>query len=168
MARLPANPGALRQMAMRQAQELFDLGTRLDAAKSGRMKYASMKTSQLRRKAMRPSGGVMAEGQKPKRSATAQGDRNQKGSSKPRLALRGQAPSDPQLNTLLRAFVRKTNSEKVTKGIFQNIQKRSRESDDLRRQTVSMFHLLVSGNRAYGTNDAQSLATQFLEQNGSR
>ena len=51
---LPNEMQALREMAIRQAEELFHLQTRLNAARAGQLKYTTMKTTQLRRALQRP------------------------------------------------------------------------------------------------------------------
>ena len=44
-SQMPENSMQLRQMALRQAEELFHLRTRLSAARSGHLKYTTMKTA---------------------------------------------------------------------------------------------------------------------------
>ena len=156
-SQMPENSMQLRQMALRQAEELFHLRTRLSAARSGHLKYTTMKTAQLRTAmSMKP--------EKPRRIEDASKPRRPGQKSTATDPQRqGSPPKDATLNSLFRTFIRKTNSRRTTKDIYRQILSRSRESEDLRDQTLGMFQFLLSFQGAYGNDHARQLAGQFLD-----
>ena len=156
-SQMPENSMQLRQMALRQAGELFHLRTRLSAARSGHLKYTTMKTAQLRTAmSMKP--------EKPRRIEDASKPRRPGQKSTATDPQRqGSPPKDATLNSLFRTFIRKTNSRRTTKDIYRQILSRSRESEDLQDQTLGMFQFLLSFQGAYGNDHARQLAGQFLD-----
>ena len=156
-SQMPENSMQLRQMALRQAEELFHLRTRLSAARSGHLKYTTMKTAQLRTAmSMKP--------EKPRRIEDASKPRRPGQKSTATDPQRqGSPPKDATLNSLFRTFIRKTNSRRTTKDIYRQILSRSRESEDLQDQTLGMFQFLLSFQGAYGNDHARQLAGQFLD-----
>ena len=60
--------------------------------------------------------------------------------------------------------MRKTNSRQTNGAIFADIQSRSRDSAELREQSVAMFQFLLSSDGRYGNDDALDLAQRFLGQ----
>ena len=156
-SQMPENSMQLRQMALRQAEELFHLRTRLSAARSGHLKYTTMKTAQLRTAmSMKP--------EKPRRIEDA--SKTRRPGQKPTATdpqRQGSPPKDATLNSLFRTFIRKTNSRRTTKDIYRQILSRSRESEDLQDQTLGMFQFLLSFQGAYGNDHARQLAGQFLD-----
>ena len=156
-SRMPDPPPQLRLMALRQAEELFHLRTRLSAARSGHLKYTTMKTAQLRvAMSMKPEKSQRVEGasktNRPEQKPTATDPQRQ-----------GGPPKDATLNSLFRTFIRKTNSRRTTKDIYRQILSRSRKSEDLQEQTLGMFQFLLSFQGTYGNDHARQLAGQFLD-----
>ena len=78
----------------------------------------------------------------------------------------GAPPTDPQLNGLLRSFIRKTNNNSQADEIFAEIEARAAASDALRAEAVEMFKLMLSFRDNYGSPHAQSLAEGFLKKHG--
>lgn len=164
---LPTEESELRAMALRQAQELFDLQTKLNAAKSGQLRYTAMKTAQIRQGMKRPSmvRGAAPDRKRPQRErAENRSNRDQAAVAKPT----GKAPTDAQLNSLMRAFIRKSNSRQTNQEIFQDIQTRSQESSELRGQSVAMFQFMLSGKGRFGNDQAQELSRKFLNTNSAK
>jgi hypothetical protein len=75
----------------------------------------------------------------------------------------GAPPSDAKLSSLMRSFIRKTNSTQINLEVFKEIRSRSQKSSELQKQTVGMFRFLVSGNRKYGNDHARKLVRDFLD-----
>lgn len=75
----------------------------------------------------------------------------------------GRPPEDPELNSLLRQFIRKTHSDSEIDGIFSKIDARAGVSAELETEAVEMFKLMLSFPDRYGTSYAQDKAKAFLE-----
>ena len=165
---LPNEMQALRAMAIRQAEELFHLQTRLNAAKAGQLAYTTMKTTQIRRALQRPRmtpemNTGKGDDLRPQPTRTGKQPESRSGGALGSTA-KGKTPSDAQLNTLMRSFIRKTNSRQTNEDIFADIRSRSRESAELREQCVAMFQFLLSSDGRYGNDNALDLAKRFLGQ----
>ena len=164
---LPNEMQDLRAMAMRQAEELFHLQTRLNAAKAGQLLYTAMKTTQIRRAMQRPAMAAELRASKgddklqPQAARTGKQPQSRAGRAVGPTA-KGKPPTDAQLNSLMRSFMRKTNSRQPNGAIFADIQSRSRDSAELREQSVAMFQFLLSSDGRYGNDDALDLAQRFL------
>ena len=161
---LPTEESELRAMALRQAQELFDLQTKLNAAKSGQLRYTAMRTAQIRQGMKRPSMARAATPDRKRPQRERPGKRTELDAPK----ATGKAPTDAQLNSLMRAFIRKSNSRQINDEIFQDIQTRSQESPDLREQSVAMFQFVLSGNGRFGNDQARELSRKFLKTNPAK
>lgn len=77
----------------------------------------------------------------------------------------GKAPDDPELNGLLRSFIRQTNDEARADEVFAKIKKRAAAGEELNEETIEMFKLMLSFPDRYGTKHAQGLAQSFLKEN---
>ncbi|HIG28319.1 MAG TPA: hypothetical protein EYQ50_11155 [Verrucomicrobiales bacterium] len=163
-ARLPDDPEELRSMAIRQAEELFHLQTRLNAALEGKLEYTTMKTAQLRQ-SMQASP---MKTQKSRGTSRLTEKSIKKFETRPapdsgQAVAQGAPPSDAKLSSLMRSFIRKTNSTQINLEVFKEILSRSQKSSELQKQTVGMFRFLVSGNRKYGNDHARKLVRDFLD-----
>ena len=76
----------------------------------------------------------------------------------------GKPPEDPQLNSLLRSFIRQTNDDARADTVYGEIVARAAESAALNSEVVEMFKLMLSFRDRYGTTHAQSLAEGFLKE----
>lgn len=85
------------------------------------------------------------------------------GQEQPQRQRQGRPPEDPELNSLLRQFIRKTYSDSEIDGIFSKIDARAGVSEDLKTEAVEMFKLMLSFPDRYGTSYAQDKAKGFLE-----
>ncbi|MFT4690309.1 MAG: hypothetical protein ACJASX_001528 [Limisphaerales bacterium] len=157
--RLPADPKDLREMARRQAEELFHLQTRLNAAKSGRLRYTTMKTSQIQQSMRGPA--MSSNGKQGRGRPTSRPQRRPAGKATVVEKPKGKPPTDPQFNQLMRSFIRQTNTPEINAEIFQDIKKRSAESAELRKEAIAMFQFLLAADR-YGNANARGFATRFL------
>jgi hypothetical protein len=157
--RLPADAKNLREMARRQAEELFHLQTRLNAAKSGRLRYTTMKTSQIQQSMRGPA--MSATGNQGRGRVTSRPQRRPAGKATQAEKPKGKPPTDPQLNQLMRSFMRQTNTPEINAEIYQDIKRRSGESAELRKEAVAMFQFLLAAER-YGNANARGFATKFL------
>lgn len=75
---------------------------------------------------------------------------------------RGKPPEDPELNRLLRSFIRKTNTDEEVDRLFHSIESLSKESIELQIESVDMFELMLSFPDRYGSSYAQKKAREFL------
>lgn len=176
-ANLPKEAGELRSLAVEQAVEI----RRLQA------QVARLKEQQGGRYGMRQDPRNMRRGEQPKmrRDGAAReggsqrpdgrrgegagrgGEREMKkdGGSDAKPQRQGRPPEDPELNSLLRSFIRQTNDDSRADEVFGQIQARAKESDELRVEAVEMFRLMLSFRDRYGTKHAQELAEGFLKEN---
>lgn len=189
-ANLPKEAGALRSLAVEQAVEIKRLQAqvkRLKEQQGGR--YGGMRPDrrnmqrgaqpQMRREGAAREGEAKRPDSRrgegaPKRSegrggegSRRGGERDMKkesgGDAKPQR--QGRPPEDPQLNSLLRSFIRQTNDDARADEVFAQIAARAKESDALRAEAVEMFKLMLSFRDRYGTKHAQELAEGFLKEN---
>ncbi len=186
-ANLPKGAGELRSLAVEQAVEIRRLQAqvkRLKEQQGGR--YGGMRRDprnmqrgaqpQMRREgagregAGREGDAKRPEGRRgegtPKRSEGRGGERGMKkeGGSDAKPERQGRPPEDPQLNSLLRSFIRQTNDDARADEVFAQITDRAKESDKLRGEAVEMFKLMLSFRDRYGTKHAQELAEGFLKE----
>lgn len=166
-ARLPESGEALRAMALNQAVQIHQLQARLKRLQEqsgGRYGMQPNRQNMRRAKSanMRPQAG-RGEARPKAEPAKGRGE----GDSKPAATRRqGKPPEDPQLNSLLRSFIRQTNEDSRADQIFADIQARAKESDTLRGEAVEMFKLMLSYRDRYGSKHAQALAEGFLKEHG--
>lgn len=168
-ANLPESDDALRELAITQAIALQRFLQADSVEFENSQPYAAgTRNNTMRGKQMRtPEGPEMKKGEAGPGQPQAPRKAEQGGEPKPEAAAReGRSPDDPQLSSLLRSFVRKTNDDETANQVFADIQKRSSESDALRAETVEMFKLMLSFPDRYGSEHAQNLARQFLEGTG--
>jgi len=104
----------------------------------------------------------MAEGGRESRATREAPAKAKESESVSKVQRRGGPPSDPELNTLLRSFIRRENPDDLSDQVFISIEARSAESEDLMKQAVAMFQLMLSYPDRYGSEHAQGLARQFL------
>ena len=150
---LPADESALRDHAVNQAMELRHLRQQL------------RQHDQQRGDAGAGARGVMQRGDGPatqpeKEDAPPQSDAPDE---QPPRKREGSPPDDDALQTLLRSYIRKTNGDGKVDDLFAEIKARAAESEDLHRQTIEMFKLMLSFRDNYGTEHAQQLAEGFLK-----
>ena len=154
---LPTKPDELRAMALKQADELYRLQPTLNAAKAGQLRYTAMKPDQVRQMMQRQR----MSGTKRKPTSAKTGRQTQHRGKSQTAEASGKPPTDPQLNQLMRALIRKTNTAQINAGIYRDIAKRSAESPQLKQETIAMFQFLLASDR-YGNDDCRKLARQFL------
>lgn len=154
MQRLPEDPAALRALAADQAVELHRLRARL-----------RQRDQQQGRGGMEPQRAMRRGEEQPDRQVREAGSTGEEEArpAVPAVKREGGPPDDDRLQTHLRAFIRKTNSDGKCDDVFAEIKARAAESDDLHRQTVEMFKLMLSFRDRYGTAYAQELAENFLK-----
>ena len=68
----------------------------------------------------------------------------------------------------LRAFIRKTNSDERNDEVYAGIIDRAAESAELTRQAREMFRLVLSLKDRYGTPHANELAEGFLDKHPAK
>ncbi len=169
-ANLPKDAEALRALAVEQAGEIRRLQAQVDRLQEqGGGRYS-----------MRPNRRGAQEGNQPrmqregdergeaKPEARRGGERGKamkkEETAKPKAQRQGKPPEDPELNSLLRSFIRQTNDDAQADEVFAKIEARAKESDALNAEAVEMFKLMLSFRDRYGTEHAQSLAEGFLKQ----
>ncbi len=172
-ASLPRDVEALRELAAKQAVELYQVRRQAseDHANSRRYGNTRMQRGQMNaqgRARRMERGQAAAERQRP--AARSAADTSTEAAAKaPKAApkRRGGPPSDARLESLLRSFIRKTNDSERTKAVFADITSRAAETDDLTKQAIAMFQLMLSFPDRYGTEQAQNLARKFLADHGT-
>lgn len=172
-AQLPKDGEALRALALNQAVEIHQLHARvkrLQEQSGGR--YGMQPNRQNMRNAKAPQKG-MAPARGEARPNAERGAGKGKGKARGEAApsatatkRQGKPPEDPQLNLLLRSFIRQANADGQADKVFADIQARANESDQLRGEAVEMFKLMLSFRDRYGSKHAQSLAESFLKEHG--
>lgn len=165
-ARLPTDTASLREIALNQAAEIQQLTERLrrQQQQSYNMRQNRMADNpnpRMTREAQRSEGSTAA-GAKPDEPSQAN---RSNGAAQVR---QGKPPEDPELNSLLRSFIRKTNDDERNDSIFSDIQKRASESEALNAEAVEMFKLMLSFRNNYGTPHAQQRAEAFLKEHAGK
>lgn len=151
-ARVPQDAGQLRELAIDQTLEIQNL--RLEVARlkeqaaANRMDAGAM----TRERPARPPAPAAADPGAPEPEPAPKPDRH------------GKPPEDPELNTLLRAFIRQDNDKATVDEVYASITARGAENDELGGQVIEMFKLMLSYRDRYGTPDAQVLAESFLKE----
>ena len=147
LAALPTDSDALREFAVDRALEVERLQKRLRRLQENNRKR-----------------GGRARNRRPQRpNANADKSAEEAGTSeKPKR--QGKPPEDPELNALLRSFIRKTNDEAKADEVYAKITKRAAESDELKGEAIEMFKLMLSFRDRYGIEHAQKLAEGFLKE----
>ncbi len=161
---LPEGEAAVRELAARQAVELYQLRKQASEEYGNSSRYPSRQENMRGRKDR--EGGMreksMAEGGRESRATREAPAKAKESESVSKVQRRGGPPSDPELNTLLRSFIRRENPDDLSDQVFISIEARSAESEDLMKQAVAMFQLMLSYPDRYGSEHAQGLARQFL------
>lgn len=162
-AGLPKDEKSLRAIAAQQAVDLYRLNRRAteEYASGARYPNRNMRRPQPQQRNMRQGSGPSSRGNA--RPAAPKSDEK-----KPTVQRRGAPPTDPELNSLLRSYIRKTNEAGRVDEIFADIQRRAGESKELGKQTVAMFQLMLSYPDRYGSKHAQKLARKFLSDRGEK
>lgn len=158
---LPKDEKSLRALAAQQAVNLYRLNRQAteEYANGARYPNRNMRRQQPPQRNMqrsdRPTGRGNARPAAPKPDET-----------RPTVERRGAPPKDPQLNSLLRSYIRKNNDDARIDEVFAEIKERAGESKDLGQQAVAMFQLMLSYPDRYGSEHAQELARKFLSDRG--
>ena len=160
---LPKDEKTLRTLAARQALDLYRANRKATEEYANGARYA-----QNNRKMRRPQPQQrnMQRGESPPVRGKARPAAAKPDEKKPAVQRRGAPPKDPELNSLLRSYIRKTNEDAQVDEIFADIQKRAKGNKDLGQQTVAMFQLMLSYPDRYGSKHAQELARRFLSDRG--
>jgi hypothetical protein len=145
---LPKSPDAVRELAVNQGVQLQKLRARLARAESGQMNSRMQQRKPQRMKRDAPNA-----------TRRPAGDRNP---AKPAAKREGAPPDDDDLQSNLRTFIRKTNSDERNDEVYAGITARAAESPELTRQAREMFRLVLSLKDRYGTPHAHELAEGFL------
>ena len=149
-AHLPDDSEALRELAVDQKLLIRKLrGQLANARQGGRQRMG--------RQAMNRQRG-QTESERPEKSTDDDPPRKRE----------GKPPEDPELNRLLRAFIRQTNDDERANEVFAEITTRAAESQDLGKEAVEMFRLMLSFRDRYGTAHAQTLAEGFLKEHAPK
>lgn len=144
MQRLPTDPDALRALAAQLALEQHWISQRPEPAQR---RDAAMRERPMRgEREMQPGAAEPAT------------------TDAPRRAREGAPPSDSELQSLLRSFIRKdAPAERVT-DVFDRIVARVGDDAELRRQAVEMFRLMLSLD--YGGDAARDKARAYVAEHG--
>ena len=145
---LPKSGDAVRELAVNQGVQLQKLRARLARAESGQMNSRMQQRKPQRMKRDAPNA--------------ARRQANARDQAKPAVKREGAPPDDDELQSNLRAFIRKTNSDERNDEVYAGIIDRAAESAELTRQAREMFRLVLSLKDRYGTLHAHGLAEGFL------
>lgn len=148
--RLPEDPEALKKHAVDQSMALRRLRKQL------------AKVQERNRGRMQPRRRPSETPDRPQR-VTRENDPPAEGEAATKPKRRGKPPEDPDLNQLLRSFIRKTNDDAKSDTVFADIEKRAGESEALKTEAVEMFKLMLSFRDRYGNAYSQDLAEKFLK-----
>ena len=169
---LPQDPAALRALAARQSVELYEFYKKETTEFANSRRYGAAGSRMQRGRApaeenqrMRRGGNPRAE--KPQIAKRGGEDSKPQAGANAKAQRRGGPPEESVLNSLLRSYIRKTNDEARIDSVYADIVKRTEESEDLRKQGIAMFQLMLSFPDRYGTEHAQDLAKQFLKANNA-
>ena len=151
---LPKSGDAVRELAVNQGVQLQRLRTRLARLESGQMnnRMQQRRPQRMKRDAPNASGRPAAE----------------RNTTKPAAKREGAPPDDADLQSSLRAFIRKTQADERIDEIYEEITTRAAESAELTRQTREMFRLVLSLKDRYGTPHAHELAKGFLDKHPAK
>ena len=151
---LPKSGDAVRELAVNQGVQLQRLRTRLARLESGQMnnRMQQRRPQRMKRDAPNASGRPVAE----------------RNPAKPAVKREGAPPDDADLQSSLRAFIRKTQVDERIDEIYEEITTRAAESAELTRQTREMFRLVLSLKDRYGTPHAHELAKGFLDKHPAK
>jgi hypothetical protein len=166
---LPSDNDTLRELAAKQAVELYHFYQAETGEHANSRRYSARQQGMQRGK-MNARGAAGAR-QRPGASVKKANDGEKKvaepSAVAPKRVRRGGPPGDSVLSSLLRSYIRKTNDNSRIDEIYGDILNRSTESDDLQKQTIAMFQLLLSFPDRYGTDHAQKLSKEFLRQHNA-
>lgn len=167
---LPEDAESLRQLAARQAVELYQFYQSETEEHANSRRY-NQRQPNMQRARMNARGGERMK-QRPGASVRKVDESEQKAEGAvaavaPKRERRGGPPKDSVLNSLLRSYIRKTNDTSRIDEIYGDILNRSTQSDDLKKQSIAMFQLMLSFPDRYGTDHAQKLAKQFLREHNA-
>ncbi|HIG28317.1 MAG TPA: hypothetical protein EYQ50_11145 [Verrucomicrobiales bacterium] len=169
---LPEGQEALRDLAARQALEIYRVRKKAAEEHMNARQYSAGREGAMRRGRNAPAGGEMERGSRNRRPRAEPADSSEKSTEKNAggtgRARRGNPPDDPQLNSLLRSFIKQTNTNEIVDEIFTDIEKRSKEGKELGKEAISMFQLMLSYPDRYGSEHAQELARKFLTDRGEK
>ena len=150
---LPEDPETLRALAAEYAVSLFRSRSAPPSTPDAAMNARSG--------AMRRSRPVDA----PERRATPRENVRPAAEAPPQR--RGAPPTDIELNSLLRSFIRQTNSAEQIEELMTQIESRAQVSDELNGQAIAMFQLMLSYPDRYGSDAAKEKARAFLRSHGA-
>ena len=145
---LPKGVDAVRELAVNQGVQLQKLRARLARVENGQMNSRMQQRKPQRMKRDAPNA--------------ARRQANARDQAKPAVKREGAPPDDDELQSNLRAFIRKTNSDERNDEVYADITARAAESAELTRQAREMFRLVLSLKDRYGTPHAHELAEGFL------
>ena len=145
---LPKGVDAVRELAVNQGVQLQKLRARLARVENGQMNSRMQQRKPQRMKRDAPNA--------------ARRQANARDQAKPAVKREGAPPDDDELQSNLRAFIRKTNSDERNDEVYAGIIDRAAESAELTRQAREMFRLVLSLKDRYGTLHAHGLAEGFL------
>jgi hypothetical protein len=166
---LPTDNDRLRELAARQAVELYQF-YQTETEEHAKSRRYNARQQGMQRGKMNGRGAAGAR-QRPGATVKKANDNEKQGTETaavaPKRERRGGPPEDSVLNSLLRSYIRKPNDNSRIDEIYGDILNRSTESDDLQKQSIEMFQLILSFPDRYGTEHAQKLATEFLKQHNA-
>ena len=145
---LPKGVDAVRELAVNQGVQLQKLRARLARVENGQMNSRMQQRKPQRMKRDAPNA--------------ARRQANARDQAKPAVKREGAPPDDDELQSNLRAFIRKTNSDERNDEVYAGITARAAKSAELTRQAREMFRLVLSLKDRYGTLHAHGLAEGFL------
>jgi len=145
--RLPSSPEALRKHAVALTLQIQRLRKQIQNLRNRNARRRGGNQSRMREDRMR---------------------RGQQGRGREARAVKreGKPPSDERLMTLLRSYIRKTNTNAQVEQTLADIEVRVGDDAGLRAQAVEMFKLLLS--LSYGTEYAQKQAKAYVDKHGKQ
>lgn len=166
---LPRDNNTLRELAAKQAVELYHFyqAETEEHANSRRYNGRQQNMQRGRMNMKRGAGTRQRPGASVKKTDDSEKRVEEAAAVAPKRERRGGPPEDSVLNSLLRSYIRKTNDDSRIDEIYGDILNRSTESDDLQKQSIEMFQLMLSFPDRYGTEHAQKLAKGFLRQHNA-
>lgn len=159
-----ADPDGKRELLRIQSRVLASLRRQVEAGEAGGYRMRRREGGEMERDRDRgemrrpePAGGG--------RERPSGAERPERPGDSARPERQGRPPEDPELNQLLRSYIRKTNDEAATDRLMESIRARASESPELMEEAIQMFRLMLSFPDRYGTEHAQEQAQEFLNTN---
>ena len=172
--KLPTSPEELRKHAValtmqiqRMRKQIQNLQNRNRNNRRRGGNQARMREGQMRRGQQgrgQQGRGQQGRGQQNQRPANAKKRDNEPRRANTRRV--GKPPEDERLMSLLRSYIRKTNTNEQVEETFADIEARVGDDAGLRSQAVEMFKLMLS--LTYGSEYARKQAKAYVDKHGKQ